>query len=149
MNRIFHGFCDCLAVQSSPGGNCGRLFIFAFRTSSLSSPAIVLLSHLEKISSLRSCCFLLPSVHRSWGRSGPFICPLAQSHGLNILIIHFLPGFWRLREYFGGPIHSSCSLISAIVSLHSLLSSLGLLAGICFCYFQSRNLSLQGGTPWF
>lgn len=104
MIRIFHGFCDCPAEQSGPGGSCSKLLIFEFRTSTLSSfPICILFSHLEKFPLGEVfCLLLLPSVYRSWGRPDLSICSLVQSYCLNIPNIHFLAGFWRLREYFGG-----------------------------------------------
>lgn len=148
---LFYGFCSCPAVQSGPGGNCSKPLIWGFRTSNLSSfPICILFSHLEKFPLGEVCCLLLlPSVYRSWGWPDPSICSLAQLSCLNILNIRFLPGFWRLREYFGGLVNSSCNLMLSIVSPCSLLSSHGFLANICFCYFQSRGLSLKDATPWF
>lgn len=151
MSRICHDFCDCSVVQSGSGGNCSKLFIFFFfRTPNLSScPISILFSYLEKFP--LGIVLLPPSAAFSLQElreARPSLYSLAQSYCLNLLIIHLLAWLWRLREYFGGSINSSCSPILAIVFLHSLLSSPGLLQSICFCYFQSRNLSFKGAIPW-
>ena len=94
--------------------------MFGFSTFNLSHYLIcILFSRLEEFPfgcslTTASVAFCLQAL-----REGRPFCYLSleQSYYLNLLIIHVLPEFWILREYFGGSLISACSVTHSCLIL--------------------------------